>query len=80
MSLKLGKHGTTIDTITRSSSPGSSSGRFYRPVDVDLDMGEGTIQLTLQMEDEPMLKLWPDEAKRLGLALLEAAAAEKWMS
>lgn len=61
-----------IKTIGRSATKGSPrSGRFYAPLDV-LALNEGTVGVIEQGEASG-IALWPDEAKALGLALIEAA-------
>jgi hypothetical protein len=60
-------------TITRSATEGSNSGRFYPPIEV-MDYNR-RIEIVDQSDPATsVLQLWPDEAEKLGLALIKIAA------
>ena len=67
---------TVLATVTRSSSEGSNSGRFYRPLTVSIDDER---RIVLSEQSEHGFLLWPDEAEKLGLALIQASVARDYV-
>lgn len=58
-------------TIGRSATQGSSSGRFYQPIDVQ-PREDGRIVIYPQGETAAEgFSFWPDEAEQLALAVLK---------
>ena len=64
-------------TVTRSATEGSNSGRFLPPVEVVIGDETRTIVLRDQARRNE-LSLWPEDAKKLGLALIESASIVEW--
>lgn len=63
-------------TITRSATEGSDSGRFYQPLHVT------TLARRIVIAEQggsDLIGVWPDEAEKLGVALIQAATEARRM-